>query len=160
MITLDHPALAAALAAHEPPEIMADWLTDQGCSLGEVLLLFAGQPPDWQGGIGLEVLAAYVRWTCDREVRRPEGLVWLSDHLRSLSIPLEGEERLRAKHKVLCFFPYVEVVEIRQHQLWPPSRGRKEYRGKVSVADIILPASIYGVTINQAPPYPTYEPSS
>jgi len=43
-VTLNHPELFGALEADEPPEIVADWLLDHGCTLADVLGLWVGEP--------------------------------------------------------------------------------------------------------------------
>jgi hypothetical protein len=55
--------LSAAVAGGEPPEMIADWLSDTGHDLAGVLHLFAGCPPRWTQGIGVQAVACWLEAT-------------------------------------------------------------------------------------------------
>ncbi len=87
MITLAHPWLAAAIADKAYPAII-DWLQDEKATLSNVLLLYAGTPPEWTDGIGQEVLAGWVKASLyERLVPIGEGgFSWLSNMVAAICL--------------------------------------------------------------------------
>lgn len=65
-MTRDYRWLESALKSDAPPEVISDWLTDEGHDLSQVLHLFAGVPPTWREGITKEVLVCWLRASGDR----------------------------------------------------------------------------------------------
>lgn len=62
MTTADDPTLAELLSGGDAwAGVLADYLADLGATLPEALLLFRGEPPHYQGGIGRRALAEYLR---------------------------------------------------------------------------------------------------
>jgi hypothetical protein len=91
VLTAD-PLLAQLMADPEPGPA-ADYLQERGATLADVLLLFRGDPPDYQGGLPRAALAEWVRRECPhRWVTRPPDLprgaawpLWLADAV--LAVP-------------------------------------------------------------------------
>ncbi len=109
----DSPTYRSLTAAvpTDPSAVLAltDWLQDQGATLAEVLLLFAGTPPEWVDGLPQPVLVEWCRATePDRreypmaavDVRRPLIFRWQA--VREVSIEQYQAQRTIGALATIC----------------------------------------------------------
>ncbi len=95
----------AVNAGDMPPQALADYLTEQGCELRDVLLLFAGTAPEWVDGLPQSVLVAWLH------VSEPNQLAgfgrWRWEAIANMWT--DGVTVIFAKRRVLALFPEVRV---------------------------------------------------
>ena len=121
-LALDNPMLSL-FRPDDPPGIVSDWLQDQQASLQDVLALHAGTPQkEFRDGLRVEVLAEFVRCTCDRHVLRTDRSSGL---ISDLLLQIKEEDPRHAKLLALSLFP---ATTFRRE--WRVRRYCKVYEGR------------------------------
>ncbi len=127
----DHPMLAAASDA--PPAAIADWLTDQQATLGDVLALVIGDPPFGEG-LPHAVLAEWLRAGEPCRVCAPpasaewawEAVAGISMTLGSITWPPDFNRHRRIMLRYLLALFGNEPVRVVRRSRWHRERRKAE----------------------------------
>ncbi len=117
----DHPMLASASDA--PPSVLADWLTDQQATLGDVLALVIGEPPFGEG-LPNAVLAEWLRANGDIKRSSSRLMDWTGRPLGPDEWTNSGHRRDMLRRLLALFGD--EPVRVVRRSRWHRERRKTE----------------------------------
>lgn len=113
-----NPDLIALTANPDcPPEVVCDWLAEHGATLADLLQLYAGEPPDYEGDVPQAVLAAWCKATePEKEVQissdAPQDIyrpVWVNKRWQQIEVIGKAlYQPMLEKRRVLRLFAEVK----------------------------------------------------